>query len=329
MRHLRHLGYVTMLLTLLLLAAGPKQSWGQQGERIGTVAAVDGTAEVRAANTTTWEPLQFRAVLFPMDTVRTRPASKVKVLLRDDSIMTLAENSEMEFTEFLLTPQQRRTTVSLLTGTLRVVTTKIFGAGSGTEVRTANTVAGVRGTTFVVIFIPPSTTQVLSLEGVVSVRNLNPAIPQIEPLQQNFRTVVVGNAPPSRATVLSAAERQAIERELRLTEQVPVEVQPTDAGPSGTIRGASEEDKQIERSGTPSASGLPLRTDALLGLQNPQDRLDQLLDRTRSVQAAQAPEPPNLAGGAGIITPDSPAAQTTLLNTQAPNLRLTITIPRN
>jgi len=134
---------------------GVHPAWGQADERIGTVLAVDGTAEVRAANTATWEPLQFRAVLFPNDTVRTAADSKVKVLLRDESIMTLAERSEMQFTEFVLTPQQRRTIVNLALGRLRVVTTKIFGAGSATEIRTANTVAGVRGTTFVVIFVPP------------------------------------------------------------------------------------------------------------------------------------------------------------------------------
>src|SRR5881296_3615995 len=184
----RRIGSVALVLALLGMAGMPGPSWGQEDQRIGTVLAVDGTATVRAANATTPEPLQFRAAIFPNDTVRTVAASKVKILLRDDSIMTLAENSEMQFTEFLLTPQQRRTLVSLTLGKLRVVTTRIFGAGSATEVRTANTVAGVRGTSFVVIFILPDIIQVLTLEGVVSVRNANPNILQIQPVPQNFRT---------------------------------------------------------------------------------------------------------------------------------------------
>src|SRR5262249_39690764 len=136
-----------------------------------TVLAVDGTAEVRAANSTTWEPLQFRAALLRDDTVRTAAGSKVKVLLRDDSIVTLAERSEMQFSEFLLTPQRRRTIISLTLGTMKMITSTVFGAGSATEIRTANTVAGVRGTTFVVVFIPPEQTDVVSLEGVVTVQN--------------------------------------------------------------------------------------------------------------------------------------------------------------
>src|SRR5262245_52070628 len=162
----RDTGIVLLVFIILGMLTFPTWGWAQADERIGIVLAVDGTAEVQAANTTTWEPLQFRAPIFPNDTVRTGADSKVKVLLRDDSIMTLAERSEIQFTEFLLTPQQRRTVVSLALGKLRVVTTKIFGAGSVTEVRTANTVAGVRGTSFVVTFIPPNTTEVLSLEGV-------------------------------------------------------------------------------------------------------------------------------------------------------------------
>jgi hypothetical protein len=123
----------------------PHRGWGQATERIGTVLVVEGTAEVRAQDAAEWERLRFRDKVFLNDTVRTAENSKIKVLLRDDSIMTLAERSEMQFTEFLLTPQQRNTVVNLVIGKIRVLTTRIFGAGSATEVHTPNAVAGVRG----------------------------------------------------------------------------------------------------------------------------------------------------------------------------------------
>ena len=292
----RRIGVVAMLLALLGVACMPGLSWGQADERIGTVLAVDGTAEVRAANTTTWEPLQFRAVLFPNDTVRTAANSKVKVLLRDESIMTLAERSEMQFTEFLLTPQQRRTIVNLALGRLRVVTTKIFGAGSATEIRTANTVAGVRGTTFVVIFVPPEETEVVVLDGAVEVQN--PNFPQLEPVPANFRTQVIGDAPPSRATELPATERQRLELGLRLTEQIPFEVQPiSERQAAGPIRG-----EQLTagwwhrlRSYPPLPSVASLSAGVLPGALDPTAQLNQLLDRTGLVNAAQAAQPPTYA----------------------------------
>jgi len=323
----RGLGRVALLLTLLGVACMPGQSWGQEDQRIGTVLAVEGTATVRVANATTPEPLQFRAAIFPNDTVRTAVASKVKILLRDDSIMTLAENSEMQFTEFLLTPQQRRTIVSLTLGKLRVVTTKIFGAGSATEVRTANTVAGVRGTTFVVVFIPPEETDVVVLDGVVAVRN--PNFPQLEPVPANFGTQVLGNAAPNPATEVPVSERQGLELGLRLTEQIPVEVKPTiERQAIGPIRG---EPPIVTSVGPVGPAGPPLPSVALLpaGIQavapDPAAQLNQLLSRTATVDTAQAAQPPNLQQQ--IITPDNKQTTTTIQQRQQPPPPLRITIP--
>lgn len=324
----RRIGIVAIALTLMVVVGAPGSSWGQTDERIGTVLAVDGTATVQAANTTTREPLQFRAALFQNDTVRTGADSKVKVLLRDESIMTLAENGELQFTEFLLNPEanQRRTIVSLTLGKLRVLTTKIFGAGSATEVRTANTVAGVRGTTFVVIFIPPDETDVIALDGVVAVRN--PNLPQLEPVPANFRTQVIGNTAPGRATELPPSDRQALEVGLRLTEQIPVEIKPSsERQAAGPIRG----EPSIVASApllTPqpppvtalSPSAQPVQQDAAA-------QLNQLVSRTATVNAATSPEPPQTRG-APVITPDNIQTATTVQQRQPSKLRLTISLPR-
>ena len=318
----RRIRSVALVLTLLGIACMPGQSWGQDDQRLGTVLAVDGTAEARAANTTTWEPLQFQAAIFPNDTVRTAANSKVKILLRDDSIMTLAERSEMQFTEFLLTPQQRRTIVSLALGKLRVVTTKIFGAGSATEVRTANTVAGVRGTTFIVLFVPPDDTEVAVLDGVVTVQN--PNVPQLEPVPANFHTQVLGGAAPTRATELPASARQELELGLQLTEHIPTEVTPvSERQAMGPIRG-----EQI----TAALPGPLLPGVALLpaGLQpvipDPAAQLDQLLARTATVNTAQAAQPANLQQQ--IITPDNPQTTAAVQQRPPPTLSITVTFPR-
>lgn len=206
----------------------PAQSWGQENN-IGTVLAVEGTAKVRAQRASTEEDLKFRDKILLGDTVRTGASSKVKVLLRDESIMTLGENSEMEFSEFLLDEQQnqRKTTVGLARGALRVLTSRLFGAGSSTEVRTPNTIAGVRGTIFAVIFTPPDRTEVLTFDGVVTARNLDPAIPNIEPIPANFRSSVIGAAPPTQPREFSPAEGQRLQQMLRIAAQIPSVVNPT------------------------------------------------------------------------------------------------------
>ncbi|GIX48061.1 MAG: hypothetical protein KatS3mg131_2272 [Candidatus Tectimicrobiota bacterium] len=225
------------LAVVLVALAG--SAWGQAPERIGTVLLVEGVAEVRAEGATEWERLRFRDAVFVRDTVRTAAESKVKFLLRDDSILTLGERSELELTEFLLREGQRRSILSLLVGTVRVLTTRLFGVGSELEVRTPNSVVGVRGTAFIVRFVPPDTTEVIVLEGEVTVRHLEAAIPGEEAVQANFRSRVRGAAPPERPEPVTPDERAQLEQAVQAIEQVPEEVLPTEAlEPAGVPRGA-------------------------------------------------------------------------------------------
>jgi hypothetical protein len=316
--------YITTVVFLLVGWLGvTTTSWGQTADRIGTVLAVEGTAEVQSQNATTWEVVRFRDAIYLNDTVRTADNGQVKVLLRDDTILTLAERSEMRFTEFLLTQNQRRTLVDLAVGKLRVLTTTIFGSGSAVEIRTPNTVAGVRGTIFVVIFTPPDITEVISFDREVSARHLNPAIPEIEVLPANFRTRIIGSRPPERPTELSPGERQSLERDMRTTEQVPTEVKPTDqrgdgrsARGEGTLTAATSAPLQVGTLAT-VASTSPVATLA----PPPVDATPGADFGTLTPLGTQG-----LLGSQELITPDtSPAAQPTI---QESLLRLIIIIPR-
>jgi hypothetical protein len=191
-------------------------------------------------------------------------------------------------------------------------------------VRTPNTVAGVRGTTFVVIFIPPDTTQVIGLDGVVTVRHLNPAIPQIEPIPPNFNTRVIGNRAPGRATAVPLPERQAVESELRLTEQVPAEVQTTrERQAAGSIRGEEEAGP-----GGPQVLGVTAAQLGEVPAGDAEAQLNALLDRTQLVNNALAPEPGGQPGGGALLQPDNTPTAMNALQNQPSNLQLIITIPR-
>ena len=243
MRQPRRRYDAAVVLMLVGLLAVCRQSRGQTAERIGTVLVVENVAEVRAREATAWERLHFRDAVLVNDTVRTAAASKVKILLRDDSIMTLGEHSEMQLTTFLLTREQRRTVVNLVLGTLRVITTRIFGADSATEVHTLNTVAGIRGTDMVVSFSPPDQTDVMVRATETAVTVQNPNFPQQEvALQANFQTRVEGNAPPPSPTPIPTDTLQGMMREVSTPPpQIPAEVQVTqELAPLSTPRGAAQ-----------------------------------------------------------------------------------------
>jgi hypothetical protein len=219
------LGIVVLLGVLVV----PPWSWGQTTERLGTVLAVEGVAEVRTAQATEWERLRFRDGIFLNDTVRTAAEAKLKVLLQDDSIMTLAEQSEMQFTDFLLTEQQRRSIVNLFVGKVRLLTTRLFGTGSFTEVHTPNAVAGVRGSGSVIQYAP-QTAQTTHLCESGDCYMSNPTQPS------QFLTVPPGHiAQQTGAPGLPTVTRQATQTEqqtlgegTQVTEQDPQETQTTE-----------------------------------------------------------------------------------------------------
>lgn len=316
MRRRSHLTAMLLLSVVLLGAAGA--SWGQTPERIGTVLAVQGAAEARSQNATTWEALRFRDAIYLNDTVRTADNGQVKVLLRDETILTLAERSEMRFTEFLLTQNQRRTLVDLALGKLRVLTTTFFGGGSAVEVRTPNTVAGVRGTIFVIIFTPPDVTQVISFDREVSARHLNPSIPEIEVLPTNFSTRIIGSRSPERPMELSPAEREALEQDLQTTEQVPTEVQPTDQREQG--RSARGEGVRT------AAANAPLRVGTLASVASTSPAATLAPSLFALAPGLDLLGLETLLGPQELITPDiSPAIQDVI---QESLLKVIITIPR-
>jgi hypothetical protein len=231
-------------MLLLVGLALPVSGWGQSAERIGTILALEGTAEVRSATASTWERLRFRDAIFLNDTVRTATASKVKVLLRDDSILTLAEQSEMQFTEFLVGAQQQRSVISLVLGKVRVLKAALVGGSSETEIHTPNAVAGVRGSEEYVDYASGARqTTTLCVSGDCYMRDpRNPnrvlTIPEGHIAQQ------IGAVFPTQTREATADERQAITAAAQATEQDPDETQTTEQQarqrlqePEGPLRG--------------------------------------------------------------------------------------------
>jgi hypothetical protein len=334
----------TVVLMLVIGCVLPHRSWGQETDRIGTVLVVEGIAEVRAQDATQWEPLRFRDAVFLNDTVRTAKDSKIKVLLRDDTIMTLAEDSEMEFTEFLLTEQQRNTVVNLLIGRIRVLTTRIFGAGSATEVHTPNAVAGVRGSEENVQYDEVAQkTRVLCVnaEAEAPCYMRDPKDPtKFLYIPEGHLAEQVGFELPTSTRLATPGERQEIARGTTATAQVPAAVQTAAQREQIQIAGPSA------RSELPSV--LPL-AQALAPAPSPTTDVEQAVQENQvdfrqdthltplgsnpgddpsdnpefgseGVQAGL-----DLEGGGGPTAGDNPAADEFI---EQSTLSLTITIPR-
>jgi hypothetical protein len=183
----------------LLPAALPAQ------QNIGSVTTVKNKVQVV-------HPGQGRAVsvrpgdgVLLMDAYETMAAARAKLLLDDDSLLTLGEKTRLEITENVYDPSKdrRSAAMKLLSGRVRVLVGKTFtGTGSKFEIHTPTAVAAARGTYYIVWMFQKdgqTVTGVATLEGLVGVGNIDPGAPGTVVLGPNQYTVVAPGLPPSGA----------------------------------------------------------------------------------------------------------------------------------
>lgn len=134
----------------------------------GNVVLVRGTAAIVRGEQE--RPAKTRDAVAERDLLTTGERSRLKVLFRNDSIMTLGSNGRLAVRKYLESPEQKRTesVFELADGKLRTV----VGSGSF-KITTPTAYAAARGTVFVLWYDPvTSTTGIAVIEGGVEIRNV-------------------------------------------------------------------------------------------------------------------------------------------------------------
>ena len=161
-------------LALLLLLACAALARAQ--EKVGSAAALEGKADVLHKGATEWTPLAAGDPVFVGDQLRTAADSKLKLVFREDSVLSLAANSTMVVTEQTAAPAPV-SSFSLMLGTLKaIVTEKYSEPRARFEVETPTAIAGVRGTGFIATYDPTQDeTLVVGLYDTTRVRSVSDA----------------------------------------------------------------------------------------------------------------------------------------------------------
>ena len=163
-------------------------------EKAGDVVSVRGKAVIeRKAGK---EDARVAASLQESDSVVTRDKSRVKMLFRDDSILTLGANSKLVIKKYLYSPESKRaeSIYELADGRLRSVV-----GGAGFKVTTPTAFAAARGTIFTVAYnMETGTTEITVVEGTVEVRNINTEVAGTRVVAAGQSTTVTGNKPPTQ-----------------------------------------------------------------------------------------------------------------------------------
>ena len=137
----------------------------------------------------------LKAAVQETDNVLTKAKSRMKLLFRDDSILTLGANSKLVVKKYLYSPESKRaeSIYELADGRLKAVV-----GGPGFKVTTPTAFAAARGTVFVMWFDSATNTTGLAVtEGSVDFGNNNPNVPGTQTVGAGQMSSVTGDGPPS------------------------------------------------------------------------------------------------------------------------------------
>jgi hypothetical protein len=134
------LSFAALLLLSGTAAAAPV---GHVVAFTGEVSHLPGGSEVAAV------PVALNTPLSLGDIVRTGEGGKARILLGDDTVLTLAPSTTLQVDE-TVGGDERVGRVKLLWGKVRAIVSRGFGEERGFEVQTETAVIGVKGTHFIV-----------------------------------------------------------------------------------------------------------------------------------------------------------------------------------
>lgn len=256
-------------MVVVIAGIGAEKGYSQPTEEaIGLITALEGEVFLFRPGETVGEQAQLKDDIFLQDTIVTGDRSKVKIVFKDDSILSLGENTRMEITEFVFQPEQnfRQSIFTVTLGKLRVLIGRLFGEDSRVQVRTPTAIAGVRGTYFIVNVISEEITEIIVLEGEVEVMNILDTVVGEVTLRANESTQIQLNLPPAAPIIVPPQTLETLKQETQLIEETPLEEIPqgTEA-PGGDIKTAGlpltiEQVKEWEKADTTAQAATVVET---------------------------------------------------------------------
>jgi hypothetical protein len=202
-----------LIIALCVVALGETAPVAAQPAPVGTVEALVGSAVVTRRTTGEALPLTVGAELFEADRVRTDVGARLRLRLRDGSVLTCGEATGLILDEALYAPAGASQSFLLRVpfGIVRSVV-DLLAPQSSYEMHTNTAVISVRGTEWIAE-AQRAATAIVALQGQVAVRNVDAVVPGEVTLGPGEGVTVEAGAPPPAPTVWGDARRNAfIER---------------------------------------------------------------------------------------------------------------------
>ena len=126
--------FALALAGLMFLLALSVLSRGASGQPVGSITAIEGEGYIlRKGNIAALQAV-LGSPIYLYDHILTEEDSRVQILFQDESLLNLAENTYIQITEHIYSPEENRRSVviKLLMGRVRVVMGRYF-AGPGSK----------------------------------------------------------------------------------------------------------------------------------------------------------------------------------------------------
>jgi hypothetical protein len=169
-----HRLWMAAALCAVLLAAAPAGA-----DPVGFLAAVEGTVEVKPGGAGSFAAAAIDREISVGDTIRTGRDSLAKLVLQDDSVITIDEETELLIDHYVVGggAGQEPSRVSLLSGHVRTKVGETFGGATRLQLHTPTAVIGVKGTEWLTWYLTQqATTYVCVVSGIVTLESNDPAV---------------------------------------------------------------------------------------------------------------------------------------------------------
>jgi hypothetical protein len=249
----------------------------------GSVASLLGRAEAQAGGQATWRALAAGNDVFVGERLRTGESSRLKLLMRDDSVLTLGPKSELVVDQLEVRDGSSTSRLGAAVGAVRAVVTDRYGTkGSSFEVKTPTAVAGVRGTGFVALIDDDAKrTRVIGLYDVTFVCSVtDPSCRHEVRVGPGQITEVIAGGLPTKPRQLSASQRDALIASTVIMPGVPEGGAPGAPPPGVAEEGSGDADDPA----TPRRPGGP-------AIDRPDATIDQPIDQFRGPREPPPPPP--------------------------------------
>ena len=196
-----------VLIGLCAVALGGVGPAGAQPAAVGTVTDLVGEATVTRHGASAAQAMGVGTELFEGDRIRTETGARLQLRLQDGSVLTCGEATDLTLDWVLYAPDQDTRSILLRVplGIVRAVT-ELLVPHSTYEMYTNTAVISVRGSEWIAE-AQPDATAIVSLEGEIAVRNVEPGIPGEVVLGPGEGVTVETVTPPPAPTVWGDARR--------------------------------------------------------------------------------------------------------------------------